>query len=127
MRGPRLVKALVGINVLVIDEDAETRELLENVLVYSGAFVVLAATTSEALALHRRRGADVLVAGLTSPDEAFRLGRELTKAAQPAPVVAIAGPEIDESVLREHFAEYVRRPVDPRELCRVIAAMARKA
>lgn len=127
MRGPGLVKALAGISVLVVDEDAETRELLEAVLLYSGAFVTLAATASEALAVHQRRNADVMVAGLTSRDDAARLGRELTKAATPAGVVAIAGPEINESVLREHFAAHVRRPVDLRELCGVIAALARKA
>ena len=127
MRGPGLVKALAGISVLVVDEDAETRELLEAVLVYSGAFVALAATASEALGVHRRRNADVMVAAVSSRGDALRLGRELTKAAKPAGVVAIAGPEIDESALREHFAAYVRRPVDLRELCRAIAALARKA
>jgi DNA-binding response OmpR family regulator len=127
MCGPGLVKALVGIGVLVVDEDAETRELLEAVLMYAGALVALAATASEALAMHRRRNTDVMVVSLRSRHDAAELGRELAKAAKPAPVVAIAGPEIAEGVLCEHFAAHVRRPMDPRELCQVIAALARKA
>jgi hypothetical protein len=39
MREPAVVAALVGVHVLVVDADLDTRELLDAVLSYCGAFV----------------------------------------------------------------------------------------
>lgn len=128
-RGPGLVKALAGINVLLVSNDAETRDLLEAVLAYCGALVTFAASANDALAVFRRTHVDVVVTSVTLPDrDAFSLLRELRDvSSEPAPVVAVAERDVSDRALLEGFDAYVRKPFDPWEFCRVIAGLTRRA
>lgn len=130
-RGPELVKALSGVVILVVDDSAEARDLLESVFGYCGAVVELAMSVNEALDLFRRRPVDIVIVSVVVPDgDAHRLVHELHAMARtdgPVPVVAVAGRDVSERTLREGFESYVRRPIDPWELCRVVAALVRRA
>ena len=130
-RGPELVKALSGVVILVVDDSAEARDLLESVFGYCGAVVELAMSVNEALDLFRRRPVDIVIVGVVVLDgDAHRLVHELHAMARtdgPVPVVAVAGRDVSERALREGFESYVRRPIDPWELCRVVAALVRRA
>jgi CheY-like chemotaxis protein len=125
MREPDVLKALVGVHVLIVDHDPDARELLESVLTYGGAFVTLAATAAEALAYLRQEAVDVVVAGVPLPEnDGAWLVREIGNR---APVVALAtgldhGPD---RTLADGFLAHVRKPVDPWELCRIVGRLAR--
>jgi len=60
---------LNGVRVLVVDDDAETRELLSQALSVTGAQVTTAQSAREAFEQVRANGADVLVSDIGMPGE----------------------------------------------------------
>lgn len=125
--GPDLLKALVGVHVLIVDADAGARELLESVLTYCGAFVTSTGDAREALRSFHARPADVVIADVTLPEhDAYWLVQQIGAR---APVIAltIGGREGPDRTLDAGFHGHLRKPVDPWELCRVVAELARKA
>lgn len=125
-REPDVLKALVGVHVLIVDHDPEARELLATVLTYCGAFVTLAATAREALHHLQRKHVDVVVAEVLLPDEdGYRLVQEIGGR---VPVVALAASADDgpDRTFAAGFHGHIRKPVDPWEFCRVVAGLARK-
>jgi CheY-like chemotaxis protein len=59
--------ALIGVHVLVVDDDADARELWRAVLEYCGALVTVVPSADEALAVLARVRPDVLVTDLAMP------------------------------------------------------------
>ena len=126
-REPDVLKALAGIHVLVVDGDPAARELLQSVLSYCGAFVASSATAQEALEYFQSKPTDVVIADVTLPnDEGYWLVREIGAR---LPVLALTTGSRDgpDRTLAAGFHAHLRKPVDPWELCRVVAELARKA
>ena len=132
-REPEVLKALVGVRLLVVEADADARELFDSVLTYCGAFVDLAAGAREALDVLEAKLVDVVIVDVLLPSEdAYWLVRELASRSgvgRPVPAIAIAaghdhGPD---RTLGAGFQGHLRKPVDPWELCRMVAGLARKA
>jgi two-component system OmpR family response regulator len=132
-RDPELVKALVGVRLLVVEADATARELLDAALTYCGALVELAAGAREALGLLDAKPVDVVIVDVGLPDgEAYRLVHGLASQngrRRRIPAIALAaghdhGPD---RTLGAGFRGHLRKPVDPWELCRLVAGLARKA
>jgi CheY-like chemotaxis protein len=126
VRDPDLLKALVGVHVLIVDHDPDARELLESALTYGGAFVTLTATAAEGLAYLLREPVDVVIAGVLLPDnDGYWLVREI---GDRAPVIALATAQDDgpERTLAAGFRAHLRKPVDPWELCRIVGRLARR-
>jgi two-component system CheB/CheR fusion protein len=129
---PEILKALVGVHVLVVDDDPGARELLEAVLSYCGAFVTLLATAREALDLVRKQPVDVVIVDVLLPDQdGYWLMREvgaLNVDRRGVPVVALATDRVDgpDRTLAAGFQGHLRKPVDPWEMCRMVASLARK-
>ena len=124
---PEVLKALVGVRVLVVDSDPDARVLLESVLAYCGAFVTTVETAADALDHVHGSAVDVVVADLALPDEeSYWLVRE---AGPRVPFLALASRTEDgpDRTLAAGFQGHLRKPVDPWELCRVVAGLARKA
>jgi CheY-like chemotaxis protein len=124
---PDFVKALVGVRVLVVDSDPDARVLLESVLAYCGAFVTTVASAAEALDHVLGASVDVVIADVTLPDDgSYRLVRD---AGTRVPFVALAAGSEDgpDRTIAAGFQGHLRKPVDPWELCRVVAELARKA
>ena len=125
-REPDVLKALLGVQVLLVDHDPDARELLESVLSYGGAFVIPAATADEARAYLRKSPVDVIVVEADpAHKDAYWLVREIGAR---VPVVAL-GPRTDdgpERALDAAFRAHLHKPVDPWELCRVVGQLARK-
>ena len=127
--------ALAGVHVLIIDDDAEARDLLRTVLRYCGALVSIAAGAGEGLDALRRVLPDIIVCDIAMPEQdGYWFVRSL-RALSPEgggglPVIAITahgathGPD---RTLPAGFQAHIRKPVDPWELCRVVASMTRKA
>jgi CheY-like chemotaxis protein len=127
--------ALVGVHVLVVDDDDDARHLLHTVLRYCGALVTVAASAREAMSVVARVTPDALVTDIAMPGEhGYWLIRELR--ALPAtrggaiPAVALTahgaahGPD---RTLGAGFQAHLRKPIDPWELCRAVAGLVRRA
>jgi two-component system sensor histidine kinase TorS len=132
-RDPELVKALVGVRLLVVEADTTARALFDAALTYCGAFVELAAGAREALDVLDAKPVDVAIVDVRLPDgEAYRLVHDLDARnglRRRIPAIALAaghdhGPD---RTLGAGFRGHLRKPVDPWELCRMVAGLARKA
>lgn len=126
--------ALAGVHVLIIDDDGEARELIRTVLRYCGALVSVAASAGEGLETLQRVLPDVIVCDIAMPQHDGYWFVSSVRKLSPEhggglPVIAITahgathGPD---RTLPAGFQAHIRKPVDPWELCRVVAAMTRK-
>lgn len=127
--------ALVGLHVLVVDDDSEARDLIRTVLEYAGALVTVVATARDALRHLQRVTPDALVSDIAMPFEnGYWLIREVRALGavkgHRLPAIAITahgeahGPT---RTLGAGFDAHLQKPVDPWELCRMIASLARKS
>ena len=118
---------LQGIMAVVVDDDPDTRELLQSALRLAGADVQGAASADEALALCRARRVHALVSDIGMPGrDGYSLMEELRQApGEVRPCVAIAlsayasSRDVQRS-LEAGFDEHVAKPVDPAALVHVL-------
>lgn len=61
--------ALAGRKILVIDDEADARELINRILIYCKASVITAATATEGLELLKREKPDVVISDVSMPDK----------------------------------------------------------
>ena len=114
---------LHGYTVVAVDDDADTRELLQAVLGGAGARVHAAASASEALALCRVSRPDALVSDIAMPGkDGYSLLRDLQAAFGPGvPRVAIAlsayASVADQArAATSGFHRHMAKPFDPADL-----------
>ncbi|HEX8537540.1 MAG TPA: ATP-binding protein [Cystobacter sp.] len=123
---------LIGLHVLVMEEDADTRELLRTWLESCQARVSVAASAREALEALTRLSPDVLLSDLGGPggegEALIRWVRSLPLEAgggiPAAALTAFARTEDRTRVLRAGFNSHVPKPVDPLELFAVLASLS---
>jgi CheY-like chemotaxis protein len=115
---------LRGLTILVVEDDPDTRELIEVVLERAGARVVTAGDARQALQLVQDRTPDLILSDVGLPDEdgrAFiRKVREL-KLRVPAAAVTAYDEEADN--LAAGFDRHLRKPVDYDRLLRVVVEL----
>jgi CheY-like chemotaxis protein len=122
---------LNGVSVLVVDDHADSRELITTILEGLGAVVRSAGSAAEGLALLRMERPDVLVSDLEMPGES---GYELIQQVRALPLgeggltpavalTAYARSEDRIRVLAAGFQEHVAKPALPEELAAAIAAV----
>ena len=121
---------LEGRDILVVDDDLDTRELLVSALEGAGGHVRSAASAGEALALIRQGAPEAVVSDIGMPGEdgyAFMqaLTRELRRSAPRVRIAlsAFAGPRDREHALEAGFQRHVAKPVDPHALIRLLEEM----
>jgi CheY-like chemotaxis protein len=121
-----------GLRVLVVDDEADGRTLVAEVLTRHGATVDVAASALLALVALGRNRYDVLVTDLTMPlDDGFNFLEQVRREPTPnmtLPAVALTGdadPETRERALAAGFAAYVTKPVSADALVRVVAAVGK--
>ena len=124
--------SLQGVRLLVVDDEADARELIAAVLGESGAQVETAPSASEAFELFKRSGADVVVSDVGMPDEdGFAFIRRI-RSLEPADggtvpalaLTAFAGEGDRAAALRAGYTAYVAKPVDPELLTAAVANLA---
>ena len=111
--------ALAGYRVLIVEDDPDTRQLIESALVAGGAVVLAAASADEGLALWRRERPHALISDIAMPGrDGYSLMNEL-KAAPPGetPRVTIAlsayaGPQDFQRSIDAGFQRHLTKPVD---------------
>lgn len=124
--------SLGGVHVLVVEDDDDSRALLETILQYCGALVTAVASARDAMNTLQRVKPDLLVSDISMPEQdGYWLIRELR--ALPAdrggtmPAIAVTAlgyPHGVDRTLAAGFQAHLRKPVDPWELARTIAALA---
>ena len=130
-RDPLPRESLAGVQVLVIDDDPEACELLATILGYCGALVTMATTADAGLTSLCRVVPDVVVCDIVMPSHDgywFLSSVRQIPAAAAVPVVAVTGFEdlhTAERTLSAGFDGHVRKPIDPWELARLVAALVR--
>jgi signal transduction histidine kinase/CheY-like chemotaxis protein len=126
---------LSGIKVLVIDDEADTRDLLRRVLMDCNAIVFSAGTADDALSLVEREKPDVLISDIGMPNvDGFELLRRVRALGQAkggeVPAIAFtafARSEDRTRALRAGFRTHVSKPVEPSELVATVASVAGRA
>jgi PAS domain S-box-containing protein len=127
--------SLQGLKVLVVDDEADTRELIREVLKECGSEVITSRSVEEALAALEEHKPDILISDLGMPDEdGYSLiskiralpddrGGQIPAAA----LTAYARAEDRMRVLRSGFQFHLPKPVDSAELVTVVASLAGRA
>jgi CheY-like chemotaxis protein len=131
-RDPLPRESLVGVQVLVVDNDPEACELLSTILGYCGALVTTATSADAALLSISRVVPDVVVCDIVMDghDGYWFLSslRDQPGRAE-LPVIAVTGYDHlhpAERTLSAGFSAHVRKPIDPWELARLVGALARR-
>ncbi|MDX2052832.1 MAG: PAS domain-containing protein [Polyangiaceae bacterium] len=125
-------RALDGLRILVVDDEADARELLALILRNSGAIAVEAVSASQGLAELETGNFDVLVSDIGMPGEdgytLMRKVRALDDAMLsgiPAlALTAYARAEDRRRALGAGFQMHMTKPMDPKHLVAVIAQLA---
>jgi CheY-like chemotaxis protein len=124
---------LVGVHVLVVDDNTDARELFKTILEYAGALVSVAATAEQALRFFDHVVPDIMVSDISMPGhDGYWLIRELRArgldrgGAVPAVAVTALSEHGPRQALAAGFQGHLRKPVDPWELCRVVETLARQ-
>jgi CheY-like chemotaxis protein len=114
--------ALSGVHVLVVDDNADAREILRSLLAYLGAFVSTAGSADGALNFLTQIMVDVVVCDINLGDRsALSLIQEVRQHQPDTPLIAISGQDYDESEIeRAGFVAYLVKPVGQERLVRTI-------
>jgi PAS domain S-box-containing protein len=122
---------LAGVNVLLVDDEPDAREVIARMLRAHGATVIPAASGSEALQLSRERNHDVLVSDIGMPGmDGYELLQQIRQSRDPRlermPAVALTAFARSEDrlrALRAGFQVHVAKPVRPSELLETVASV----
>ncbi|HVX59697.1 MAG TPA: hybrid sensor histidine kinase/response regulator [Pirellulales bacterium] len=120
--------ALRGIKVLVLDDECDTRELLQRAFRNCGATPVLAASPSEARMLLQSFQPDVIVSDIGMPcEDGYDFIRSLRSVGCRIPAIALtafARAEDRQRCLQSGYQTHLRKPVKLDELMAVVADLA---
>ncbi|HET9489881.1 MAG TPA: ATP-binding protein [Methylomirabilota bacterium] len=128
---PEAPALLHGIDVLVVDDDADGRELLSTTLVRAGAWVRAVSSAGEALAEMDIRVPEVLVSDLAMPGkDGYALIRQVrsrsSERQRRLPAVAVSAHAREEDRRRALEAGYdvhIAKPIDPAEFAGLIGRL----
>ncbi|AVH69117.1 PAS domain-containing hybrid sensor histidine kinase/response regulator [Nostoc sp. 'Lobaria pulmonaria (5183) cyanobiont'] len=124
---------LNGLQILVVDDNADTRELIAFILEQSGAQVTAVNSVGEALEALGRLKPDVLISDIGMPDEdGYSLIRKVraqeAEQGEKIPAVALTAFARDEEhklALQAGFQVHVSKPIEPEELVKVVANLTK--
>jgi signal transduction histidine kinase len=122
---------LDGIHALVVDDDADSRDLVKRLLAEYRVSVDVASSVDEALELFKRRVPDVVLSDIGMPEKdgydlihTIRAWDASEGGKVPAAALtALARVEDRKRSLLAGFQAHVSKPVDPGELLAVVAAL----
>jgi PAS domain S-box-containing protein len=129
---PPAVAVLNGVQVLVVDDEPDARELVAEVLIEAGAVVETARSAADGFAVFRRSRPDVLVSDIGMPDEdGFSFMRRIR--ALPAEeggrlpslaLTAFAREQDRTKAIQNGFTTHIGKPVNPDALVSAVANLA---
>ncbi|MFN6478933.1 ATP-binding protein [Nostoc sp. DedQUE07] len=126
---------LNGLQILVVDDNADTQELIAFILEKSGGQVTAVSSVGEALEALERLKPDVLVSDIGMPDEdGYSLIRKVraqeTEQGEKILAVALtafAREEEHSLALEAGFQVHVSKPIEPEELVKVVANLTKNS
>ncbi len=121
---------LSGVRVLVVDDEADAREIVKRVLEDSNAIVRIAASADEGVKLIEAEQPDVLLSDIGMPGEdGYAFMRTLRQQGNQVPAAALtafARSEDRTRALRAGYQGHLSKPVEPSELLATVAALAQR-
>ena len=127
--------SLAGLRLLVVDDQADARELLATVLTGCGADVMTVSSADEALSAIEESKPSVLVSDIEMPErDGYSLIRQVRsiEGEQGARILAVAltahaRAEDRMRALAAGYDMHIPKPVEPAELIAVIASLTKRA
>jgi CheY-like chemotaxis protein len=120
-------KLLLGVEVLVVDDEPDARELVAAVLARCGAQVRTASTVDDAVRQLVERRPHVLLSDIGLPKEdgfaLIRRVREIDPDVPAGALTAYAGPEDRRRALDAGFDAHIAKPVEPADLALLVATL----
>jgi CheY-like chemotaxis protein len=124
-------KELYGLKILVVDDDLDTRELIDWVLRRAGAEVATAGSAAEALEALDKDRFHLLISDIAMPDEDGYTLLKKVRALPPErggriPAIALTAHSMVQDrlqSLRAGYQSHVPKPVVPEELVEVVASI----
>jgi PAS domain S-box-containing protein len=122
--------SLQGLQLLAVDDDADSRDLLRTLLSEYGATVVTAASAKAALVQLMQHPPDVLISDIGMPQmdglALLRRVRSLSSSVAQVPAIALtayAREEDQQKVLEQGFQKHLPKPVDVERLVQAIVEL----
>ena len=123
---------LSGLRILLVDDEADARELLSAILTRCGCEVQCCESAAAALESFRNWKPDLLVCDIGMPDEdgyslITKLRKSKSKRAKEVPAIALTAYATDDDrarALAAGFQVHVAKPIEPEVLLRSIAGLA---
>jgi PAS domain S-box-containing protein len=123
---------LTGLRILVVDDEADAREVMRFMLERGGARVRTADSAAQALDALREERADLLISDIGMPvEDGYVMVRRLRAMEESlgrrTPAIALTAYASDEDARRAHtagFDAHLSKPVDPARLIEIAAALA---
>lgn len=122
---------LNGIQILVVDDEVDSREFVAVVLEQYGAKVIATASATEALAALVQLQADVLISDIGMPEiDGYMLMRQVRMSAQGSisaiALTAYAGESDRQLALDAGYNMHLAKPVEPSELVASVAQLVQE-
>ncbi len=118
---------LQGLHVVAVDDHDDSLEMLLFILEGCGARVTTATNATDALERVVAESPDVLVSDISMPGrDGFWLMREVRALGLQVPAVAVTGVAASQPTLTAGYKAFLKKPIDPEALCRVVAEVAGK-
>jgi CheY-like chemotaxis protein len=121
---------LTGADVLVVDDEQDTRDSLQLLLAARGARVRVAASAKEALEIYQSAAPDILISDLGMPGEDGYMLLERIRALdarRPLFAVALSGYVGEEDRQRAQRAGFQHHLAKPLNLARLVSTLAKAA
>lgn len=124
------LKMLDGLKILVVDDEADSRDLVAAILTRCGSQVRCSESAAEAIRAFREWNPDLLVSDIAMPSEdgydlIKKLRRLRSKRAKQIPVIALSAYATDEhrlQALSAGFQMHLAKPIEPKSLVTAVAA-----
>lgn len=130
--GPQEMPSLAGINILAIDDDDDSRDVIQRVLQSAGATVIIAASAAEGLIILNDKRPDVILCDIGMPGmDGYQFIREVRKRSPeeggklPAiALTAFARSQDRRQAFTAGFQAHIAKPAEPGELIALVASLA---
>lgn len=121
---------LIGLRILVVDNEVDMQELVLTILEQAGASVMVAASAAEALAAFDSFTPDVLISDIGMPGvDGYTLMRQIRQRSQAGgnilaiALTAYAAESDEQQAIAAGFQRHLAKPVEPEELIKVIVQL----
>jgi PAS domain S-box-containing protein len=125
-------QALTGVHVLVVDDEADSRALMIDILQRHGATTGAAGSVASAMSLVRTTHFDIILTDIAMPGaDGYALADEVRglHRNEPLPIIAVtafAHPEQRQRILSAGFKAHLAKPFESRDLVKIVATTVSK-